>query len=126
MNFDRKMLIGSWYRSQKTENNHTEIEYAQMSADGYYEFSFTVHNEAGKVIQQSIEIGDWGLVADIHFTIAKSEQLDNESFPTDLADPDNYHAYKVIELTNQIFKYQHLVTDEVFILRRVIDKIAHC
>lgn len=126
MNFDRTKLVGSWYRSQESEHNLVETEYAQMLIDGSYEFSFTAHDQNGKVIEQFIESGDWGLVADIHFTIAKSEFVDNDHYPVDLADPNNYHAYKVLELTNQIFKYRHLVTEEVFILRRVIDKIAHC
>jgi len=126
MTIDRQKLIGAWYRSETTEYNEVQTEYAQMADDGSYEFSFSIHDSRGEVIQQSLELGDWGLVGDIHFTIAKAEYIDNEQFATDLANPDNYHAYKVLELTNQIFKYQHIVSNEVFILRRVIDKIAHC
>jgi len=126
VNFDRALLIGRWYRSEVNDINQHETEYAEMLIDGCYEFSFTVHNSVGKVIQQSIEIGDWGLVGDVHFTIAKNELFDQEYFPTDLTNPDNYHAYKVLELNSQIFKYKHIVSNEVFILKRVIDKIAHC
>ena len=126
MNFDRKSLIGSWYRSEINNENQHETEYAEMTADGVYEFSFTVHSQSGDVIQQSIEVGDWGLVGDIHFTIAKNELFEQEYFAVDLTKPDNYHAYKVLELNSQTFKYQHIVSNEVFILKRVIDKIAHC
>jgi len=126
MEFERQQLVGAWYRSEADDNHCVTTEFAQLSSDGSYEFSFSIHDENGSLIEQSIEMGDWGLVGDIHFTIAKAEYFDGEQYATDLADPNNYHAYKVIELTNQIFKYQHIVSKEVFILRRVIDKIAHC
>jgi len=126
VNFDRRLLIGCWYRSEINDENLHEAEYAEMSVDGGYEFSFTVHNSSGEVIEQSIETGDWGLVGDIHFTIAKNEVFEQEYFAVDLANPDNYHAYKILTLNNQVFKYQHIVSEEVFILKRVIDKIAHC
>lgn len=126
MNFDRHQLIGSWYRTDIDQENNCHTEFAQMSADGSYEFGFTIHDVQGQLIQQSIELGDWGLVGDIHFTIAKAELVDDEHYVMDFTDPNNYHAYKVLALTEQIFKYQHIVSNEVFILRRVIDKIAHC
>ncbi len=126
MNFDRQQLFGSWYRSEVNGNGATQTEFAQLSADGRYEFSFSVHDQSGELLEQSLEEGDWGLVGDIHFTIAKIELVDNEQYATDLTHADNYHAYKVISLTNQNFKYQHIVSNEVFILKRVIDKIAHC
>ncbi len=126
MKFERQQLVGSWYRSETDEAGDVHTEFATISEDGSYEFSFSIHGSDGKLVQQSLELGDWGLVGDIHFTIAKSEYLDNAHYATDLADADNYHAYQVIELTNQLFKYTHIVSKEVFILRRVIDKIAHC
>jgi len=126
MNFDRQQLIGAWYRSETDSKHCVHTEFAQLLEDGSYEFSFSICNAKGEITEQSIEMGDWGLVGDTHFTIAKAEYANGEQYGTDLADPNNYHAYKVIELTDQIFKYKHIVSNEVFILRRVIDKIAHC
>ena len=126
MNYQRQQLFGSWYRTDVDESGCVHTEYAQVLEDGSYEFSFSVHDVNGELIQQSVELGDWGLVGDIHFTIAKAEYIDDEAYATDLNDADNYHAYKVLELDGQSFKYQHIVSQEVFILRKVIDKIAHC
>lgn len=126
MQFERQKLIGAWYRSEVDENGDVHTEFSQLAEDGSYEFSFSIHNARGEVIMQSLELGDWGLVGDIHFTIAKAEIIENEQYATDLGDPNNYHAYKVIELNNQTFKYKHIVSNEVFILKRVVDKIAHC
>ncbi|MDO6445843.1 hypothetical protein Q4493_08675 [Colwellia sp. 1_MG-2023] len=126
MNYQRQQLFGSWYRSEVLPDGAIQTELAKMSEDGAYEFAFSIHGKQGEVIEHSIEFGDWGLVGDIHFTIAKAEYIDDEQYAADLADQDNYHAYKVLELSHQFFKYQHIVSNEVFILRRVIDKIAHC
>jgi hypothetical protein len=126
MNYQRQQLFGSWYRSEVLKNGSVQTELAQMTVDGEYEFAFSIHDKQGQIIQHSIELGDWGLVGDIHFTIAKAEYINEEQYEADFTDPDNYHAYKVLELSHQIFKYQHIVSNEVFILRRVIDKIAHC
>ncbi|WP_206485459.1 hypothetical protein [Thalassotalea sp. G2M2-11] len=126
MKYDRQQLVGAWYRSDVDDAECVHTEFAQVLADGSYEFSFSVHDAQGQLIEQSVEVGDWGLVGDIHFTIAKGEYIENEAYVVDLEDPDNYHAYRVLTLDNQIFKYQHIVSDEVFILRRVIDKIAYC
>ncbi len=126
INYPREMLLGRWYRSDIDENGQHFTEYALMSIDGSFEFSFISHNESGEVAQQSIELGDWGLVGDIHFTITKGEVIDEQEYGADLADENNYHAYRVLQLDNQIFKYKHIVSNEVFILRRVIDKIGFC
>lgn len=126
MTFQRHVLIGTWYRNEVLSDGSVQTELAEMTEDGAYEFAFSIHDKEGKLVQQSIELGDWGLVGNIHFTIAKAECIEDEQYSVDLANPDNYHAYEVIELSHQIFKYKHVVSNEVFILRRVIDKIAHC
>ena len=125
MNYLRAQLIGQWYRIGLDESGHQISEYAEIAADGSYEFTFSTLDEKGNVIEQSIELGDWGLVGDIHFTFTKSELIDNELFSANLANSDNYHAYRVLQLNSQVFEYQHVVTNEVFIMRRVIGNISH-
>ncbi|MGB1262377.1 MAG: hypothetical protein ACPG52_05650 [Cognaticolwellia sp.] len=124
LSYNRALLFGKWYRSDRDEAGDLFTEYAEISADGRYEFTFIVHDEDGTVIEQSVESGDWGLVGDIHFTISKSEFIDDEHYAADLEHDDNYHAYRVLTLNSQIFQYQHILTNEVFILRRVVDNIA--
>ncbi len=126
MNYPRAQLIGQWYRLDVDEQGHQMSEYAEIAEDGSYEFTFSTLDNKGSVLQQSIELGDWGLVGDIHFTLTKSELVDNELYSADLANSDNYHAYRVLQLNSQVFEYQHIVTNEVFIMRRVVGNIAHC
>ena len=126
MNYSREQLVGQWYRLEIGEQGQQISEYAQLLVDGSYESTFSTLDVNGAVLEQSVELGDWGLVGDVHFTITKSEVVDNELYSADLTLSDNYHAYRVVKLTSQTFEYQHLVTNEVFIMRRVVGNIAHC
>lgn len=124
--YNRALLAGRWYRTQLNDAGNQLVEYAELCLDGSFEFSFVEQNTQGEILSQQIELGDWGLVGDIHFTITQEEVVDGEHYRADLNDENNYHAYKVLALNGQTFKYQHIVSNEVFILRRVVDKIGHC
>jgi len=120
------MLFGSWYRGDTNENGNQVTEFARMEPDGSYEFTFTEYDPKGHVENEIIELGDWGLVGDIHFTITRGEFVDGETFSADMANEDNYQAYQVLQLNTKFLEYKHIITNEVYILRRVVDKIAHC
>jgi len=120
------MLFGYWYRGEEDAEGNQVTEFARIEPDGSFEFSFMQYNQTGNVVEEITELGDWGLVGDIHFTITKGELIDEEHYNADMADEENYQAYRILQLDSCIMKYQHIITEEVFILRRVIDKIAHC
>ncbi|TWX48070.1 hypothetical protein [Colwellia hornerae] len=124
--YNRTLLAGRWYRMEMNDIGQQLVEYAELCLDGSFEFSFVEQTSQGEIISQVIELGDWGLVGDIHFTITQEEVVDGDHYRADLNDENNYQAYKVLALDSQIFKYQHIVSNEVFILRRVVDKIGHC
>jgi len=65
--YHRALLFGKWYRSERDDEGHMFTEFAEISPDGRYEFTFMLHDDDGKVSEQSVESGDWGLVGDIHF-----------------------------------------------------------
>jgi len=124
------MLFGRWFREEIIDQNRKKTEYAQLSADGSFEFTFvtleTKPGAADKIIDQVSELGDWGLVADVHFTITKNEVVDEQIYAADLNDRNNYHAYKVLQLNHHFFEYQHIETQEIFIMRKITDNIGHC
>jgi len=124
--FNRNMLLGYWYGGDSDNKGNQITEFARIESDGSFEFVFIQYNEAGEVVEEITELGHWGLVGDIHFTITKGELIDNEHYDANMEDEENYQAYKVLELDSNIVKYQHIITKEVYILRRVVDKIAHC
>lgn len=128
--FDRELLFGRWFRQDIDEHNRKIVEYAQLSADGSFEFTFITYMqkeaETEQAIEQVTELGDWGLVADIHFTITKNELMDEQLYAADLNNSDNYQAYRVLQLNHHIFEYQHIETNETFIMRKITDNIGHC
>lgn len=124
--FPRELLVGRWYRDGTDSQNGHTTEYAQLNADGSFEFTFTVYNAAGEPIEEVSELGDWGLVGDIHFTITKDELIDDELYAADLNNADNYHAYKVLKLDHKVFHYQHRVSNEEYIMKRVVGDLGHC
>lgn len=126
MNVNREHLIGRWYRHDMDESGNQLVEYCQFAIDGSFEFCFISLSSDDEVIEQTIELGDWGLVANIHFTMTKSEIIDDEVYAADLSNSDNYHAYQVLALEHDYFEYQHIITEERFILKRVVDNIGHC
>jgi hypothetical protein len=126
MNYNRALLFGRWYRKDIDEQGQQVVEYAELSADGSFEFTFVSTEQETNVTEQIIELGDWGLVGNVHFTITKTELIDQQLYAADLNDSNNYQAYNVLQLNHQVFEYQHIETKEVFIMRKVTDAIGHC
>ena len=126
ISYPRALLFGRWFRNDIDEQGNETFEYAELSCDGSFEFTFITLGIKGEVIEKITELGDWGLVADIHFTLTKNEMIDNELYAADLNNNDNYHAYKVLALDHKIFHYQHRLTNEEYIMRRVVDTPGHC
>jgi len=124
--YRRELLVGQWIRNCYDQDGYPFVENAQFFSDGSFEFSFMTMSHEGKVTEQSIELGEWGLVGDIHFTITRNEVIDEKLYSADMNNAENYHAYKVKQLTADSFEYQHIVSKESFILKRVIDNIGHC
>lgn len=124
--YDRKSLFGRWYRDDVDAQGHKTIEYAQLFAEGTFEFSFVSFDDKDEIIEQVTEFGDWGLVADIHFTLTKSEMIGKENYAADLNNADNYHAYKVLILDQHTFQYQHIVTDDIYTLHKIENVVGHC
>lgn len=125
-NYDRTQLLGQWIRSETDDKGNQWVEYATFFTDGTFEFCFSNQDIKGRTVEQTIELGDWGLVSDVHFTLTKNEIVDEQLYAADMENPENYHAYKVLHLDSDRFKYQHMISNEVFILKRVIDNIGHC
>lgn len=128
--YNRALLFGRWFRHDVDEYNRKVVEYAQLSADGSFEFTFVTYeiteDDIEQVVEQVTELGDWGLVADIHFTMTKNEVVDEQLYAADLNDSNNYHAYRVLQLNHKTFEYQHLETNEIYIMRKITDNIGHC
>lgn len=119
-------MFGRWYRNDIDTQGRQIVEYAELSADGSFEFTFVSTEQETNITEQIIELGDWGVVGNVHFTITKSEFVDQQLYVADLNNSDNYQAYNILQLNHQVFEYQHIETKEIFIMRKVTDTIGHC
>lgn len=126
MNYNRALLFGRWYRNDIDAQGREIVEYAELSADGSFEFTFVSTEQETNVTKQVVELGDWGLVGNVHFTLTKSELIDQQLYAADLNDSDNYHAYNILKLNHNTFEYQHVETKEIFIMHKITDNIGHC
>jgi len=126
MNYDRALLFGRWYRNDTDAKGNETGEYAELSADGSFEFTFVSTEQGINRTKQVVELGDWGLVGNIHFTITKNELVDQQLYAADLNNGDNYQAYKVLKLDHYTFEYQHIETKEIFKMRKITDNVGHC
>ena len=126
MNYDRALLFGRWYRNDTDAKGNETGEYAELSADGSFEFTFVSTEQEINRTKQVVELGDWGLVGNIHFTITKNELVDQQLYAADLNNGDNYQAYKVLKLDHYTFEYQHIETKEIFKMRKITDNVGHC
>lgn len=126
MNYDRALLFGRWYRNETDAKGNETGEYAELSADGSFEFTFVSTEQEINRTKQVVELGDWGLVGNIHFTITKNELVDQQLYAADLNNGDNYQAYKVLQLDHYTFEYQHIETKEIFKMRKITDNVGHC
>ena len=46
--YNRALLFGKWYRSDRDDDGHLFTEFAEISSDGRYEFTFIQHDDHGK------------------------------------------------------------------------------
>jgi hypothetical protein len=125
VNYPRELLVGNWFRQEQQADGQQFAEEAIFSPDGCFEFIFSSLSADGQLIDQIIELGDWGLVGDVHFTITKTEISDQQEYAADMADKDNYQVYRVLQLTSQVFAYQHILSEEKYLLLRVTEHEGH-
>jgi hypothetical protein len=125
--FARDLLIGHWFAVHEIDDITGEqfCEEAFFEIDGSFEFIFSRLNAKGEVVESTTEFGDWGIVGNIHFTITKSESINNKMYSADLANAENYQAYQVNSLTSQKFTYQHITTGEKYTLSKVSNHVGH-
>jgi len=102
MNYSRTLLFGSWYRNDTDDQGLQVTEFSQLKADGSFVFTFLSFDNKGEVKEKTVEIGDWGMVGDIHFTMTKKDIVQQKEYEADLTNSENYQAYRVIDLNYHI------------------------
>lgn len=115
-----KSMVGNWYSSETAKQGNTRQRLMQRFIDGSYKLT-TKLKIKDKEISHNIEIGFWGISGPVYFSIFKGWVKHDKLAPSDTSNPDNYQAYKILELTDDQFKYQSFTTSSIVTLSRVSD-----
>ena len=116
----RALLIGKWYLEQPRSDGTTVRSLSTMTSDGTLRIEFQIIYPNGAISESSEKL-IWGISGDIYFTILRELVWDGAPEEVSPEDPSKYLAYRVLELTEQKFEYQTVVTGNVFQRRRVPD-----
>jgi len=119
----RANLIGSWYLDQTRSDGSAVRSKAMLADDGLAEIEFLVHYTDGTTLS-SREYGYWGVSGDVYFTIIRERSDGSERYDVSPLDADYYLAYRVLELTDESFRYQTIVTGNIFESRKVPDNFT--
>ena len=110
---NRENLIGNWYLSQPTNKGGVWRVLSSLSADGSYISRFEEYLD-GRLVRKYSEEGLWGVSGDIHFTIRQVIHARGRSFAAPQDQPENYVAYRVVELDASSFTYESVVSANRF------------
>lgn len=111
-------LIGKWFGSLDLEGGGKYTWINERKNDGTYKVQFRITDASGKK-EEFIEVGEWGVSGDIYFTIYKGDLEGGKIIPVDTTNPTYRDAYRILNLTNDIFEYEGLDEGSRFSVRKV-------
>jgi hypothetical protein len=113
----REALVGTWFGSQPTTDGTTKEWITRRTADGQFQVSFReIRN--GRVTNESIEEGEWGLSYDCEIVITRGWVIDGRFQPAP-ADAYFWDIYQIEHIDGQGLTYLHRGTGHRYHVRRV-------
>lgn len=112
------LMSGAWYASQPTKMGGVRQVISERYPDGTYKIRFKTTRKDGEINEQT-EIGQWGLVGNIYFSIYRGILTPEGIKYSNTSDPFNYDAYRVIELTENKLVYESIIEKTVYSAIRV-------
>ena len=113
-----QFMVGRWYGSQPAKSGGTRQQIMERFPDGTYKITVRHVKKSGDSETNS-EVGQWGIVGPVYFSIFRGWVKNYGIEPSDTSDPYNYDAYEIIELTNTDFKYKSYSSGTIFTLKKV-------
>ncbi len=119
----RQALVGAWYGEATIRDGLQRRWVNRRSADGTYVLEVRLSGAASESPDR--EYGVWGVSGGIYFTIMQGWiDAGGTITPSDPADANFYDAYRVLELTGDVFRYRGLETGNTFTVTRVADDFS--
>jgi len=112
------LMVGRWYGSQPTKQGGTRQQLMERYSDGTYKIILK-HISLGGKERFNSEVGQWGVVGPVYFSIFRGWVEEWGVKPSDTSDPYNYDGYEIIELDTKVFKYKSYSSGVIYTLRKV-------
>ena len=116
-------MVGRWYGNQPTTDGGRKEWVVERDVRGTYEIRFLIREKDGAV-EESTEIGEWGISGGVYFSIFKGWVQDGKIKASDPTDPFSYDAYKIISLKSKAFTYESFISGEKFTVINVSDNFS--
>ena len=123
----RLFMIGRWYGHQDMSGGGSREQLMTRYADGTYEIVFRMLDDAEKEFYRKTETGMWGIAGPVYFTIYLGvidiDPISGQRMlsPADRQHAMNYDAYRIIDLTDERFRYESYNSGSVYEIRKVPD-----
>lgn len=115
----RESLIGTWYGRQPTQDGTIKEWISRRMPDGKFQAHF-LEKKDGRVIDESVEVGEWGLSYNFEVIITRGWLADGHFRPSS---PDSYFwdVYRIEQIDQDSMTYVHQGTGHRYQVRRVLD-----
>ena len=111
-------MVGMWYGDQPTKDGGRRQWLLERNVDGTYHINFRTTQKNG-TINDDAEFGQWAISGPVYFSSFRGWVRETGVKPSDPSNSYNYDAYRIIQLNNEVFEYEHFSTGNRFTVRRV-------
>ena len=113
------MLVGKWAGVSPIENGGQRQVLVERSADGTFTATFRTLVDSDRPVVVEQQIGQWGIAGPVYFTITTGWGDGDHLEFADLGRTRYYNAYRIVDLSADVFKFKSFTSDAYYILRRV-------
>ena len=114
----REALVGRWYGETTTLDGRTLRWVTDRDSNGTYRTQYHSSKPDGD-IEESIEMGQWGLSGGVFFTLQRAWVRNGESQRADPANVYSSDAYDLLTLNERTIEYRSVGSGKRFTVRRV-------
>ena len=115
----RATFVGKWSSKQPTKKGGIKESIINRSVDSRYIIEHKIYDKNSALIQESKEVGMWGVSGGIYFTSFRGWLENGKVSPSDPTDAYNYDAYKIEHVDQDKLVYKNLSSGNEYTYNRV-------
>ena len=115
----RLAFIGKWSSRQPTKKDGIKESTINRNVDSRYIIEHRVYDKNSTLIQESKEVGIWGVSGGIYFTVFRGWIENGQFTPSDPTDAYNYDTYKIKSVDADKLVYKNLSSGNEYIYTKI-------